>query len=135
MALEGLAAFALGALVSSKVSFLRRALVRKKARSENVLRAGRAAFYELGVSATSGRNGILVFVSTFERSCVLVPDLGIHPERLGAAYEAVCNDAMQAVAQMNLDAFFSALEQLGPVLGRAMPRQADDVNELPDEVQ
>ncbi|WP_394834013.1 hypothetical protein LVJ94_46665 [Pendulispora rubella] len=135
IALEGVCAFALGALLSAKVSAVRRWLVRKNTLADNVLRAGRAAFYELGISNTSGRNGILVFVSAFERTCVIVPDIGIQADQLGAEYRLACDRLQRATYQMDFNAFLIALEQLGPILGTAMPRREDDVNELPDEVQ
>ena len=135
MAIEGISAFAFGALLSAKVSVLRRWMARKKTLCENALHAGRAAFYELGISNTSGRNGLLVFVSIFERTCVVVPDIGIRPERLTADYRETCDAITQATERMDLDGFLAALERLGPALGQSMPRQADDVNELPDEVQ
>ncbi|WP_394844503.1 hypothetical protein LZC95_46550 [Pendulispora brunnea] len=135
IALEGVCAFAIGAFLSAKVSVVRRWLVRKSTLADNVLRAGRAAFYELGISNTSGRNGILVFVSAFERTCVIVPDLGIRPDQLGAEYRLACDRLERATYQLDFNAFVIALEQLGPVLGKAMPRREDDINELPDEVQ
>jgi len=162
IALEGVCAFAIGALLSAKVSGVRRRMVRKGTVADNVLRAGRAAFYELGISNTSGRNGILVFVSAFERTCVIVPDIGIQglldagpggpdqvagprgpdqvagpggPDQLGAEYRLACDRIQRAAYQTDFNAFLAALEQLGPILGQAMPRRDDDVNELPDEVQ
>jgi len=135
IALEGVCAFVIGALLSAKVGLLRRVVVRNKTLWRNVLRAGHASFYELGISNTSGRNGILVFVSTFERACTVVPDIGIRVDQLGADYASTLAAIERAARAMDLDAFLSALERLGPVLGRAMPRRDDDVNELPDEVQ
>ena len=135
MALEGVAAFAVGALLSAFVPPLRRLLLRDRTLAANVERAARATFYDLGISRTSGRNGILVFVSAFERRVAIVPDIGVDPEALGAGYQDACRAIEAAVGAMALEAFASAVESLGPALADAMPRQEDDVNELPDEVQ
>jgi len=86
IALDGVLAFAIGALLSANVHTLRRLLVRRKTLTTNVTEAGRATFYELGISRTSGRNGILIFVSAFERMCTVVPDVGIDPKKLGAEW-------------------------------------------------
>lgn len=133
MALDSVLAFVLFTLLSANVSAVRRLLVRKSKRAENVLRAGRATFYELGISRTSGRNGVLVFVSAFERACEIVPDVNIDPKN--ADFAAACEAVKTAARGMDLEAFLKGVEALGAALGKTMPRQADDVNELPDEVQ
>ena len=135
IALEGVGAFVVGALLSANVAPLRRRLVRRATLQKNVEIAGRAAFYELGISRTSGRNGLLVFVSAFERRCVVVPDIGIDLEALGGGYHEACEAMDQAIATLDLEAFAAAVERLGPILEKTMPRAEDDVNELPDEVQ
>jgi putative membrane protein len=135
MALDGLVAFASAAVGCWFIAPLRRVFVLRRARQANVQAAGRAAFYDLGISKTSGRNGILVFVSTFERTCAIVADFGVDTAKLGPGWSQACTAISGAVARADLDAFLSAVGSLGPVLGAAMPRSDDDVNELPDEVQ
>ena len=135
IALDGVLAFALGALVAANFHTLLRALSRAKTLGENVDGAARAAFFDLGISRTSGRNGVLVYVSLFERRCVVLTDVGIDPSACGPAFAAASLDLERAVKQRNLSAFQQALESLGPVLCETHPRSADDVNELPDEVQ
>jgi putative membrane protein len=100
-----------------------------------VLRAAHAAFYELGVSRTSGRNGLLVYVSGAERAVELVPDLALQGEELSEALQAAQAAARQALGRGDFDGFLAALGSLGPLLAVTHPRGEDDVNELPDEVQ
>jgi putative membrane protein len=135
MALDGVIAFIVGALLSANVGPVRRLLLRKAKLDANVETAARATFYELGISRTSGRNGILVFVSAFERRCTVVPDIGVDLEAVGGDYEAACKAMDEAARKLDLESFLHAVEQLGPPLGKVMPREDDDVNELPDEVQ
>ncbi|MBN2194301.1 MAG: hypothetical protein JW751_15905 [Polyangiaceae bacterium] len=135
IALDGLLAFLSAVAVGLSFDSLARLLVRPSRRTANVEQAARAAFYDLGISRTSGRNGILVFVSTFERTCAIVPDIGIDVALLGPPWAAQCAAIQAAVRRPNLTAFLAALEALGPILGGPMPRADDDVNELPDEVQ
>jgi putative membrane protein len=135
MAVNGILAFGIFTLLSANFNTLRRLLVRKKTLDENALLAGRATFHQLGIARTSGRNGILVFVSAFERVSAIVTDIGIEPDKLGADYTSACSAVQAAAARMDLDAFLKAVEGLGTVLGKSMPRSEDDVNELPDEVQ
>ena len=135
IAVEGLLAFSLGTIGAANFDTVLRALSRGATLGSNVSTGARAAFFDLGISRTSGRNGILVYVSLFERRCVVLTDIGIDPTQLEPGWLAARRDLEQAVARRDLAAFFRALESLGPVLGRAHPRSADDVNELSDEVQ
>jgi putative membrane protein len=135
IALDGLAAFVLGALLCANVDALTRSLTRTATRRSNVEAAARAAFFDLGISRTSGRNGILVFVSTFERTIAVLTDVGIDRGRLGADWTTTRDAMQQALKHKDFGAFIAGLERLGPVLRAVMPRAEDDVNELPDEVQ
>ncbi len=135
IAIEGLLAFALGTLLAANFDTLRRALSRRTTLSENANSAARATFFDLGISRTSGRNGLLVYVSLFERRCVVLTDIGIDATELGPGWPTAGGQLEQAVKRRDLQAFQQALESLGPVLERVHPRSEDDVNELPDEVQ
>jgi putative membrane protein len=134
MPVDTLVAFVLGTLLSAGVPPLRRLLTSRKLMRANVATAARACFVELKISRTSARNGILVFVSKFERRVEVVSDIGVDPVVLGPAFA----DAVKALdaalrSRSSFPKFLEALRSLGPVLGKAMPRLADDVNELPDE--
>ena len=135
MPLEVLLAFALGALACAHIDPLRRLLTPNKTLGENVHNAACSAFMRLRIGRTSGRNGVLVFVSTFERRVEIVCDVGIDPAALGDAWQkGLARVAETVSARLDVEAFAASLEALGPIIGAKMPRQADDVNELPDDV-
>ncbi len=134
MPLDVLLAFAAGAFLSSRVAIVERALTSRKARRAQVALAARAAFVDLGVTRTSGRTGVLVYVSAFERAVEVVADLGFSADaraRLEPRFQAL--DAAVR-GGLELDPFLAALTALGPPLGELYPHRDDDVNELPDEV-
>lgn len=135
IALDGALAFVVGLLLAFNVAPLLRFLARPVALEKSAQEAARVAFFDLGISRTSERNGMLVFVSTFERRCVVLTDIGIDVAALGAGYADALAAMTRAVEKRDLMAFERALESLGPVLGAAMPRSEDDVNELPDAVR
>src|SRR6478735_2195652 len=135
IAFDAIAAFALGALLAANLDTVKRALSRAATLDENVNRGARAAFFDLGISRTSGRHGLLVYASMFERRCVLLPDIGIEPARLGSSWVASQAELAQAVRRRDLAAFQRAVARLGAQLCSAHPRTENDVNELPDEVQ
>jgi putative membrane protein len=135
IALDGIVAFALGSLIAANLDTLKRALSRTRTLDENVNNGARAAFFDLGISRTSGRHGLLVYASLLERRSVVLTDIGIKPAELGQSWLDSERALADAVKRGDLPAFQRAVEQLGGVLGKLLPRSADDVNELPDEVQ
>jgi len=127
-------AFVVGAFVTANAPALRRALTSPRLIADSVRTAGRAAFYDLGISRTKGRTGVLVFVAMFERKVELVVDVAVHPDELGSEWRAAVAALEAAVrGRPDFDAFLVALESLRAPLARALPIQPDDVNELPNE--
>ncbi len=128
--------FGLAALFSSRSPTLRRWLSPKSVREENVRQRAYQTFHEQKLARTSGRNGILVLVGMLERRVAVVFDLGIDKEKAGPAFDEAVKRLEASIegASPKLADFVAALDALGPALAPSMPRRADDVNELPDDV-
>jgi putative membrane protein len=125
--------FATGTAVSAVLPGLRRRLTASALQEAYVRMAARSTFVELGVSRTSGRTGILVFVSVFERRVEVVADVGVDAAALGSEWEAALARLSAAVASSESpEPFLEALQGLAAPLARVLPRSEDDVNELPD---
>lgn len=125
--------FALGAVLTPRLPALRRRLTSRELQEESVRTAARAAFVELGVSRTTGRTGLLVCVSLFERRVEVVPDVGVDTAAMGEEWTQALAKLSAAVASSESpEPFFEALRLLAPPLERVLPRSADDINELPD---
>jgi len=136
MPFDSLATFAIGTLASAWITPLRRWLTSSKLMSGNVKTAARAAFVDLRVATTTGRSGVLVFVSMFERRVDVVTDIGLDRRVLGPPFERAAAALEKALSARDpLRAFAAALRALGPILGVVYPHRVDDVNELPDEPQ
>jgi putative membrane protein len=135
MPVDVVVGFLLGWFFTSHAPTLRRLLLTRRRMEAAVHVAACASFVDRGISRTKARNGILVFVSTFERSVEVIADIGIDRETLGEPWRLALVAARGAAAKLDFDAFVEALRSLGPTLGAAMPHTADDVNELPDEVE
>jgi putative membrane protein len=134
MPVEVALAFALGAFASSSYWGLKRLFVPGGRKHTACWRAACAWFHEKGITRTSGRNGVLVYVSMLERRVEVVTDIGIDVDALGPGWQSAVQGIRAAVERgPDLARFVEALKALGPVLGAAMPHAADDVNELPDE--
>jgi putative membrane protein len=123
----------LAGLMVEKLPQLKRRLTPRAALKEHVRRAARATFVERGVHATTGRSGVLVYISWLEQELALIPDLGL-AAALGAEALAKAEAALNAVMPGGGAAVAKELEQLAAVMATAMPHRDDDVNELPDAI-
>jgi len=129
-----LAGLVLG-FAATQVPLLRRWLLSRRCRREAVRRLARSLFVDKGVGSTRGRTGILVHLSLLERMVEVVADdavvTAVPPDVWRRAV-----DAVEAELRRGYDgsAVAGRIAALGGVLGRYLPRTADDVNELPDEV-
>jgi putative membrane protein len=134
MPLDTVFAFSLGSYLSASIPPLRRALTSPRLMRANVRTSARAAFFDLGISKTSGRTGILVYLSMFEKGVEVVADVGIDAAVLGAPFNGAIA-ALDAALRRgpSFPRFTEALRALGPILGKTLPRLTNDVNELPDE--
>ncbi|MBA3462269.1 MAG: hypothetical protein H0T46_20070 [Deltaproteobacteria bacterium] len=128
--------FVVGALAAAAVHVLpgvKRMLTPPSVRRRYVTLAAHATFVERGVHNTLDRGGLLVYISWLEQQIALVADSNlarsITPEVIAAA-ERELNAAMPrggvAVAK--------ALESWKSQFSVAVPRRAEDLNELPDDI-
>lgn len=124
--------FAAGLLLCRYTWLIRRLFTSGARRTEETRRAAMAAFHDMGIGRTSGRSGILVLVALFEHRVAVIPDVGVDAAAIQPSVAALHAALERPVP--DFDAFIAALASLGPALAASMPRQADDVNELPDEV-
>ncbi|MGE6756918.1 TPM domain-containing protein [Corallococcus interemptor] len=128
-----LLSYAAGVMGGRLLPSLRRALTPRKLQEDRVRTAAKAAFTELGVSHTSRRTGILVFVSLLERRVEVVTDYGVDPSLMGAEWQEALTQLSSTIAASPApEPFFQALRRLQAPLSRVLPRLEDDVNELPD---
>jgi len=111
----------------------KRALAPRALRRREVARAARGVFVERGVHATTGRTGLLVYISWLEQEIALVADLGIQ-RALGSDVLARAERQLTAAMREGGAAVARRLEALAPTLADVLPHSADDVNELPDAI-
>lgn len=127
---------AVGYLAGRWISVVRRWLVGSEILNARVRAKASEAFLDAEVFATSQRTGLLIFVSLFERLCVVLPDR-VAAETLDAA---VWSDLAREVAEgvrsgAPAPALVRVIDRFGERLadaGLAVAR--DDVDELPDRL-
>ena len=134
MPVDTLVGFALGYGLSRMLPPLQRLALAESKRRSIVEQAAKAAFVDLGVSRTTGRTGVLVYVALFERIVAVVADAGVTPEAKSAAEgaRAALEAAVEERRHPRLRRDPRGARQ--GVRRRRWQRSADDVNELPDEI-
>jgi putative membrane protein len=113
--------------------FIKRWLTTPAARRRHVTRAARATFVERGVHNTTGRSGMLVYISWLEREIAIVPDIGIAAALPEGAIARLENELTRAMRSGGT-AVANKLAACAPAMAAAMPHREDDVNELPDAI-
>jgi putative membrane protein len=125
----------LAALACSRLPSLRFWLTPRRLAEENVQRAARAEFFDAHISETRGRTGILVYVSQTERLAEVLADSGVRNAVDVAAWEACVRRIRQVAHERDGVALAQSVRELSAVLTPCLPRQADDVDELPNAVR
>lgn len=125
--------FLVGANVGMRVDWLRRLFTPRVQMQEEVAGRARAMFYDQRIHHTAGETGVLLYVSLFEHMVSIVADRDVL-DRLGPRrIETLCQ---QFAARMHdeplIDAMSHMIDTLGTTLAPLLPREADDLNELPD---
>jgi putative membrane protein len=122
-------------LLVSRAPGTRRLLTGARWRERIVRNAARAEFLEQGIDTTRGRTGILVYVSILERMAEVVADRGVLRAVPAGEWNAKSTALKQAVAGgERADALAAHVSGLTDLLARALPRAADDEDELSHEV-
>ncbi len=132
--LEVGAAFAFGSAVTAQLWAVKARLVGRERKRAEVGRSAAEQFVVGKIATTRARTGILVYVSAFEHMVELVWDIGVPSAKLAELFGAARAELEAALTRGDVDAFVAKLKELGPALAKDLPRAADDVNELPDEV-
>jgi putative membrane protein len=127
---------ALSALLCSRWPALRFRLTPRRLAAASVARAARAEFFDAHISETRARTGVLVYVSQTERTAEVLADCGVRSAVDVAAWEA-CVRRIRSVVESKQDGVLlaKAVSELGSVLASCLPRAADDVDELANQVR
>ena len=132
--LDPLACGLLGGGLVSRVPALRRWLTPPKWRHEAVLRCARATFLERRISETRDRSGVLIYISQLEREALVLADRGIQQAVASSDWQQLELGLGRAVRAGDAQAAARALTDFARVAQAALPRRADDQNELSDSV-
>ena len=125
----------LGTLLAMKWMPLRLALTPGATKTRRVRRRAISLFKVGAERRTSGRTGIMIYLSMGERRAEIIGDEAItavtNPETWG---EAMTKLLVGIKAGHPADGIVAAIGEIGTVLAQHFPRDAADVNEIPDKL-
>lgn len=98
--------------------------------------AAQTEFERLGMTRTRQRNGVLIFVAPRARKFAVIGDTAVH-ERCGDAFWQALAAEMSGHFQRGefTAGIQHGIAKAGELLAIHFPRQSDDRNELPDQVE
>ncbi len=126
-------AFAMTYILLTAIPRLKALLISKKDKEAKVRRRAESDFYRNHVTATKGQTGVLIFVALFERRVELLVDAAIAAKIQPAAWQSVVDGIIVGICRKRfVQDLCEQIVHCGEILSQDFPRQADDVNELPD---
>ncbi|MBI2422638.1 MAG: hypothetical protein HYV27_07395 [Candidatus Hydrogenedentes bacterium] len=128
------AGFVLGALISSRVAWLRRLFTPQREMIDEVHQRARAVFYDQRMHHTAGGTGLLVYVSLFERTACILADEPVKAAIGSTALEELCHKLTALMARDPATALTGVIREAGNRLAPVLPRVEDDRNELANRV-
>jgi putative membrane protein len=111
-----------------------RLLTSASARRAAATRAARATFVDRGVHRTRARSGVLVYCALAERTAVVIADSGVERAVPQSALDAWQDQIGDAIGRGGV-ATADAVAAMAHAFAAALPRAADDVNELQDAIE
>jgi uncharacterized membrane protein len=92
-------------------------------------------FRELGMTKTRERNAVLIYIVPRTQQFAVVGDTGIHQKCGNEFWQKIATGMSQRMKESRFtDAIVTAIDEAGAALQSHFPRQANDRNELPDEI-
>jgi putative membrane protein len=128
-----LVSFIVGAVLADRFRNLRRLFTPRSHIQEEVNLRARELFFDRRVHHTAGASGLLIFVSLYERTAVVLGDRSV-VETLGEKFpEELCQRLTASLRTQDVaSAICDTIQHAATTLQTALPRTANDVNELPD---
>ena len=103
---------------------------------EDPVIAAQEQFVKMGMTKTREKNGVLIFVAPEAHKFAVLGDSGIHAKCGQEFWDSV---TQEMTAHFKRDEFsegvIRGITKAAEILARHFPRDRDDQNELPDEVE
>lgn len=102
---------------------------------DDVMERAKSVFGELGLHTTKEQNGVLLYLAHKDRKFAVLGDKGIN-EKVPTDFWESTKEKLRAHFKKNefTEGLCEGIEEAGLQLKKFFPYQADDINELPDDV-
>ena len=102
---------------------------------DDIRNTAERTFERLGMTKTAMRNGVLLFIASEEQRFVILGDQGIH-EKVPAGFwdDIAAKLTIRFKDGQFTDGIVDAIASAGEHLAKYFPHQANDVDELPDDI-
>ena len=127
-------AFIIGALIASRISFLRALFTPKAEMRDEVEGKARQVFFDQRIHRTEGGTGILIYISLFERMVTILADEPVQETMPGGSVQSLCDQLTQSLGRNTAEGLSACIDTLGDTLSEAFPHADDDVDELANAV-
>lgn len=125
--------FIIGAVVASRIDWLRALFSPTREKREEVLGSARQVFFDNRVHHTSGGNGLLIYVSMLEHIAVILADRAIVDKVGQPALDEMCAQlTLRLRTATPTDAFCETIDLAGQRVGAVLPRVEEQGNQLPN---
>lgn len=122
-------------LLINRVPSLQRPFITRNRLNESVRERAVRAFYEKGLYRTRHETGILIFISLFERKVWILGDRGINARIDPQSWQKLAETLSSGLKEGRAcEALCSVINSCGEELAHHFPREADDSNELADDL-
>ena len=114
---------------------IRARLIPRNVREWRAANMAHRQFLDQGLHHTAGETGVLIFLSEAEHFVEILADRGISAEVDNAEWTSIVNEFIDAVHRGEVEKGLThAIERCGEILARAVPKTADNHNELDDRL-
>jgi len=119
----------------ANAQFIDRLIIPRSVMRRKVNERAARYFTEAGIFNTRERTGILIFISLMERRVELLADKGINKKISQEQWTSIVNHIVEGV-KLNkfVEYLIESISECGKILEKHFPVQADDKNELKDEM-
>ena len=128
----------IGAMIGfavSRLHLIKRLLAPRRRITGAVRTVALASFADLGLHYTQNHTGILILISLLEHRVEVLADRGINQKVSAGTWDEIVHLISAGIRSgQACDAFCRAIERCGDILAQHFPRQADDRDELPNQL-
>jgi len=128
----------IGALVgflTSRLPIVKRMLTPKSRIDKAVHTLALASFTDQGLHHTRDHTGILILIALLEHRVEVLADRGINQKVSASTWDEIVRTITAGIKSgQACNAFCQAIERCGDILATHFPRQADDKDELPNQL-